>query len=48
MAVSCGFYSALLFYGFLQFFYMKHVNFNISYEGDLTADRFDVETPFAS
>ena len=39
--LSCVVFTAL-FYGFLQFFYMKHVNFNISYEGDWTADRFDV------
>ena len=42
MAARCGFYSALLFYGFLQYFYMKHVSFNINYEGDWTSDRFDV------
>ena len=42
MAACCGFYSALLFYGFLQYFYMKHVSFNINYEGDWTRDHFDV------
>ena len=42
MAACCGFYSALLFYGFLQYFYMKHVSFNINYEGDRTRDHFDV------
>ena len=42
MATSCGIYSALLFYGFLQYFYMKHVSLNINYEGDWTIDRFDI------
>ena len=42
MATSCSIYSALLVYGFLQYFYMKHVSFNINYDGDWTSDRFDI------
>ena len=42
MAASCGFYSVLLFYGFVQYFYKKHVSFNITCDGYWTRDRFDV------
>ena len=42
MAAITGVFIALIFYGFLTFFYQKHFNFNIHYEGDWSTDAFDV------
>ena len=42
MAAITGVFSALIFYGFLTFYYQKHFNFNIQYEGDWSTDSFDM------
>ena len=42
MAAVRAFYSALVFYEFLQYIYVKHTSFNISYNGDWIHDRFEV------